>query len=81
MPADIRQSTLINLAAVETITLQGWGPLTKGNHLLKKAEKILVFVHKLPIKPADFVILTIGIIVPSLCASDLVAIHKHGNAL
>ena len=51
------------------------------DHAAEEAEDIVVFFHERPIEPVDLVILAIGVIVPALCASDLVAGHKHRNAL
>jgi len=49
---------------------------------LRKESSVFTFLtHALPIKPADLVILAIGIAVPALVSAELAGAGQHGNPL
>src|SRR5260370_28647880 len=81
MPADVRQSAPVDLAVKEPAAVQVSMASAECDHAAEEAEDIVAFFHERPIEPVDLVILAIGVVVPALCASDLVAGHKHRNAL
>src|SRR5215472_1367981 len=81
MPGDVGQSTLIQLTCKESTALQERMALAQRNHLFEEAEHLLVLFRKVPIEPADLVILAVGVVVSLLCASDFIAGHKHGDPL
>src|SRR5580704_7486477 len=66
----------------QTPDLSRWqgrmGP-PKGDHSLCEAMDIFVLFQQAPVKPADLVILTIGIIIAALGSAKLIAAEQHGN--
>lgn len=56
-------------------------PLCKGDCLLNEAEKLFVFVYILPVEPAYFIVLAVGVVVPLLGTHDFIPHTEHGGAL
>ena len=48
---------------------------------LEEVEEVGILLQVVPVKPGDFVVLTIGVVVTPLRVSHLVAREHHGNAL
>src|SRR5581483_10333365 len=48
---------------------------------LHEAGQALTLRCRLPIEPADLIVLTVGIVVPALGAAKLISRQKHGSAL
>ncbi|KJU87726.1 membrane protein [Candidatus Magnetobacterium bavaricum] len=47
------------------------------DHQLKKSEYLCIFLCQFPVKPSDFVVLTIGVVVTVLCACYFVSGQEH----
>src|SRR3984957_16760235 len=84
MPHDIDQPAVVWLTL---LTLKEVAPskrsvtFAKINHALAEPKHLTVFLREAPIKPADFVVLAIRVIVATLGTSHLVASADHRNAL
>ena len=81
MPVDVLLSMLVGLARQETLTAHIGMMLTERNHELEKPEEVSVFLNQLPIEPADFVILTIGVVISLLGVPDFITSQEHGYSL
>ena len=55
--------------------------LNEVNQSLGKPQQRGFPFHVMPVEPADFVVLAVGVVVASLGAADLVAHQQHGGAL
>src|SRR5690242_1825146 len=51
----------------------------KRNHSSSESMDILVLIKQSPIKPADLVVLAVGIVVASLASTELIATKQHRN--
>src|SRR5580704_1255258 len=84
MPRDIDQPAVVWLTV---LTLKEVAPskrsvtFAKINHPLAEPICLTVLLREAPIKPTDFVVLAIRVIVATLRASHLVASADHRNAL
>src|ERR1700722_9607015 len=83
MPHDIDQPAVVWLTL---LTLKEVAPskrsvtFAKINHALAESKHLTVFLREAPIKPADFVVLAIRVIVATLGTSHLVASADHRNS-
>src|ERR1041385_517769 len=55
--------------------------LAQHNHPLREGQQVAVLGPKLPIYPADFVVLTVGIIVAVLGVADSISSKQHRHTL
>src|SRR5581483_1088769 len=55
--------------------------LSQRNHTLRECEQIAIDVRRVPVDPADFVILTIRVVIPLLTMTDRISRQHHGHAL
>src|SRR5579863_2258117 len=51
----------------------------KGDHPLCEAMDLFVLFEQAPVKPANLVILAVGIIIAALGSAELIAAKQHGN--
>src|SRR5215469_6780982 len=61
VPGDVGQPTLVLLARKEAAALQERMALAQDNHLLEEVEHLPVLLRKIPVEPADLVILAVGV--------------------
>ena len=53
----------------------------EADQALREAEQALVLLDLLPVEPACIVVLAVGVVVPTLRTSDLIAEQEHGCSL
>src|SRR5437660_101354 len=65
----------------EIPSAEDWMVLAERNKSPNESHQFFFAAELLPIHPADFVVLTVGVVVPLLCAAELIAGEEHGDSL
>ena len=58
----------------------GYWALAQGDELLHEVEDFAIFGQQGPVKPAEFIVLAVGVVVAVLGAADFIAHEQHGDA-
>ena len=74
-------SVPMHVFAPEAAAPEGWVRFSKRDHALEKSKYIPIAFQQTPIQPGRFVILVVGIVVPSLCVHELITRAEHGRAV
>src|SRR5207249_2258541 len=78
VPANVGHVPLVYLAVKETGAVNGGMAFAEVDHELPEPEQAAVFLHLLPVEPAQWAVLAIGVVVALLRAADLIARQNHG---
>src|SRR5262245_62003299 len=79
-PADIRDFCTVNGTALKPLAPSEDGVLlAQLNQPVREFQQFLI--RRFPVKPRDFIVLTIGVIVTPLGAADLISAEQHRDAL
>jgi hypothetical protein len=77
-PGQVRDGIRVKILSEEEFSsLKDGASFFKGDRLFEKIEDIRIFINLLPQKPADLVVLAIGIVIPSLCPHEFIAAEDH----
>src|SRR5207248_2308463 len=55
--------------------------LAQSNHFLYKFQKLLIYVLRVPVEPADLVVLAVRVVIAVLRVANRVAGEKHRHSL
>src|SRR5262249_28752638 len=80
VPSNLHQAQFIHRARKELPSVQCCMPLAELDHAFPEAVQIAVPFYQRPIKPTDFVVLAVGVVVALLCTSYLVSSNEHRDA-
>ncbi len=81
-PLDIFYSCALDRTALKKTTSAEYGmPLAKVDHALHEGQQVTIFRLQIPVQPADFVVLAVGVVVSRLSMPDCVPRIQHGYAL
>src|SRR5262249_5701885 len=79
-PADIRDFCAVNGTALKPLAPSEDGVLlAQLNQPVREFQQFLI--RRFPVKPRDFIVLTIGVIVTPLGAADLISSEQHRDSL
>src|SRR5690625_7854208 len=69
------------IAFKEVSTSKAWVAFSKGDQALTEFKQFLIGTGQIPLKPADFIVLTIRIVVTPLAPTAFVPRREHGSTL
>lgn len=78
---NILEATCVRVTREEVLSAQGGVTLAEVDHPSSEGAEVGICGDKLPIEPADRVVLNVGVVVALLCSPALITCQQHGNAL
>src|SRR5512144_1326695 len=77
-PSEVGHLIIVKISPEQQFpVLQDWTAPRERDRCAEKLEQVMVSRHRCPVETANFVVLTIGVIVTALGASQLVATEDH----
>src|SRR5215831_19815856 len=81
VPFEVRHAVVVQVGAERELTaLQHGEPAYERDDLLEEVNQFVVAGHRVPVEPADRVVLAVGVVVALLRAAEFVAAQKHRRA-
>src|SRR5215470_14070373 len=78
MPGDVQPTAF--LVDIEGVTAEQRMRPPKPDEMLEKPEQVGMRIEEAPIDPTNFIVLTVGVVVATLRAPELIPGQNHGGA-